>query len=238
LGIFLFIQVNIGGYILVKKATSEKDNLFYGLGKRMTDEQQVYYDAIMNPNKKTIFCNSKAGTGKTQLAVACAHYLVKKGDFDGAVYVFAPVEEDKMGYRPGTQREKEEAYITPLKDALIKINLDPAKEIAWTEEDKKYNKWIEISSHTFQRGINLEKKIIIIDEAQNFTKPQLKKTMTRIHDNGKCIIIGHTGQIDLDNISLSGFSSCIEHFKDEPFNSYVELKYNFRGKISQHADKW
>lgn len=214
-------------------------DLFYGLKQTMTDEQQTFVDAILDPDILTIWCNSKAGTGKTQLAVASAHYLVKSqgSNYDGAVYVFAPVEEDKMGYRPGTQREKEEAYITPLKDALMKIGLDPAREIAWTDEDRKYGRWVDIYSHTFQRGINFERKIIIIDEAQNFTLHELKKVLTRIHDSSKAIIIGHTGQIDLDNPQCSGFAPYIEHFKGEPYSTYVELTKNFRGRVSQHADK-
>lgn len=217
---------------------AKKPDIFYGLGSTMTEEQVTFVEAMLNPDILIVWCNSKAGTGKTQLAVAAAHYLVKSpgSKYDGAVYVFAPIEENKMGYRPGTQREKEDAYITPLKQALVKIGLEPSHEIAWADEDCKYGKWLEVYSHVFQRGINFERRVVIIDEAQNFTASQLKKVLTRIHDTSKVIVIGHTGQCDLEDPNESGFAKYIKHFLWEPYSACVNLTKNFRGRVARHAD--
>lgn len=219
-----------------------KDNLLFGFGPKLTEEQQEYVDSIFD-NQITIV-NAKSGTGKTTLAVACAKLLQKE-----LIYVFSPVEERKMGYRPGSQEEKERTYITPLLDALLEINENPMQVIfsedslnepgrakQMMEAAKKGTVWVYPKSHIFARGTNMKNKTIIIDECQNFTKSELKKVLTRIHDDCKVILIGHTGQIDLDCECSSGFADYIEHFKKEDYAGICELTVNFRGRLAQHAD--
>jgi phosphate starvation-inducible protein PhoH and related proteins len=210
-----------------------KHNLLFGFEPKLTDEQREYVNSIFD-NQLTIV-NAKSGTGKTTLAVACAKLLGKP-----LVYIFSPVEEKKMGYRPGTQSEKEREYLTPLKDALLEIGEVPEKVI-YSEENTEAQKagsvWVYPMSHTFARGINLKDKTIIIAEAQNFTRGDLKKTLTRIHDSCKVIIEGHTGQCDLPDPSKSGFAPYIEHFRNEPYCKVVELTVNFRGRLAQKADE-
>jgi phosphate starvation-inducible protein PhoH and related proteins len=210
-----------------------KHNLLFGFEPKLTDEQREYVNSIFD-NQLTIV-NAKSGTGKTTLAVACAKLLGKP-----LVYIFSPVEEKKMGYRPGTQAEKEREYLTPLKDALLEIGEVPEKVIyneENTEAQKAGHVWVYPMSHTFARGINLKDKTIIIAEAQNFTRGDLKKTLTRIHDSCKVIIEGHTGQCDLPDPSKSGFAPYIEHFRNEPYCKVVELTVNFRGRLAQKADE-
>src|SRR5690625_2216388 len=96
------------------------DSLFFGFGPKLTDEQRAYVNSIFD-NQLTIV-NARSGTGKMTLAVAAAKLIGKP-----LVYVFSPVEEGRMGFRPGTQREKEAEYQQPLVDALLEINEDPAK---------------------------------------------------------------------------------------------------------------
>jgi len=219
-----------------------KDNLLFGFEPKLTEEQRIYVDSIFD-NQLTIV-NAKSGTGKTTLAVACAKLLG-----NDLVYIFSPVEEDKMGYRPGSQEEKERAYISPLLDALEEINENPA-QVLFSEESlqdpkrarqmmdaiKKGTVWVYPKSHTFVRGTNLKNKTVIIDETQNFTKNELKKVLTRIHDSCKVIMIGHTGQCDLPNPEESGFVAYLEHFRDQEYAKVCELNINFRGRLAQHAD--
>jgi phosphate starvation-inducible PhoH-like protein len=208
-----------------------RNNLLFGLAEDMTEEQRIYVDSIFD-NQMTIV-NAKAGTGKTTLAVACAKLIGKP-----LLYIFNPTEERRMGYRPGTQEEKESPYITPLTDALLKIN-EPPNTVIYREgnvDALKHGKvWVYPMSHVFARGTNIEGKTVIIDEAQNFTKSDLRKVLTRIHDDCTVILIGHTGQIDLVG-SQSGFDAYIEHFRSEPYCKVVELTENFRGKLATHAD--
>jgi phosphate starvation-inducible PhoH-like protein len=208
------------------------NNLFFGLAPTMTQEQRVYVDSILD--RQLTIVNAKSGTGKTTLAVGAAKLIGKP-----LVYVFSPVEEGRMGFRPGTQKDKESAYITPLTDALYEINEDPAKCIfdpENAEAQKRGTAWVYPMSHIFARGVNMKDKTVIIDEAQNFTRGELKKILTRIHDTCKVVIIGHEAQCDLKQPEKSGFADYIEHFRNEPYVNICELTVNFRGKLAQKAD--
>lgn len=208
------------------------DSLFFGYGPKLTDEQRIYVDSIFD-NKVTIV-NAKAGTGKTTLAVAAAKMLGKP-----LYYTFGTVEEDSLGFTPGDVEEKESKYITPLTDALQEIREDPRLAIHRESNPDFMNAgaWVTAKSHVFMRGTNIKGATLIIDEAQNMTRGELKKVLTRVHSDVTVIMIGHVGQNDLDDPSKSGFAPYLEHFRDEPYAKVCELTKNFRGVISQHADK-
>lgn len=198
----------------------------------MTEEQRIYVDAIFD--KQLVIVNAKAGTGKTTLAVACAAVIGKP-----LIYTFAPVEERSLGFTPGTQEEKESKYITPLLDALAEIRED-ARLALYREGNPDFmndQTWIKAMSHVFMRGTNIKESTLIIDEAANMTRGDLKKVLTRVHDSTKVIMIGHTEQCDLPDPSKSGFAPYIEHYRDEPYAKVVELTKNFRGKLAQKADE-
>lgn len=210
-----------------------KDNMLFGFADKLTDEQQVYVDSIFD-NQVTIV-NAKAGSGKTTLAVACAALLDKP-----LVYIFAPVEEGKMGFRPGSQQEKEAEYYQPLIDALYEIGENPTKAIYDTENveaQKRGDVWVYPRSHIFARGTNIKDSTVIIAESQNFTRGDLKKVLTRIHDSCTVIIEGHTGQNDLPNPNKSGFQPYIDHLENADFVNVVSLTKNFRGRLSTLADE-
>lgn len=219
-----------------KKKKIDKYALIYGLKEKLTDEQEVMIDSILN-NRLTMV-NASAGSGKTTIAVAIAKYLYES-EGQRLTYVFSPVQERSMGFRPGTQEEKELEYLQPLVDALMECGEQNVKEIieSNTELYSKPRAWIEAKSHIFVRGTNLKGRTVIIDEAQNFTRGDLKKLLTRIHDDCTVIMIGHTGQCDLPNPSKSGFAPYINHFKDEPYAQELRLTQNFRGVLSRKADE-
>lgn len=207
--------------------------LFFGLGPKLTNEQKVYLDSIFD-NQLTMV-NAPAGSGKTTLAVGAAKILGKP-----LVYIFAPVEEKKMGYRPGNQTEKEMEYYQPLLDALLEINEEPARVVYADENienEKNGNVWVYPKSHIFARGTNIKDSTVIIAESQNFTRGELKKVLTRIHDSCTVIMEGHTGQNDLADPRKSGFEPYINHLKDEEWANACQLTVNFRGRLSTAADK-
>lgn len=210
-----------------------KDNMFFGFESKFTDEQRVYVDSIFD--KQLIFVNAPSGSGKTTLAVGCAKILGKP-----LIYIFSPVEEKKMGFRPGTQEEKEKEYLQPLKDALLEINEDPERVIQSEkniDSEKNGNVWVYPKSHIFARGTNIKDCTVILAESQNFTRGEMKKILTRIHDSCTVIVEGHDGQCDLPDPKKSGFLPYIEHFRDEEYVAVCRLSRNFRGKISQKADQ-
>jgi phosphate starvation-inducible protein PhoH len=83
---------------------------------------------------------------------------------------------------------------------------------------------------------NIEDAVVVIDEAQNMTKHELKKILTRCHDSCLVFVIGHQFQIDLKNPSKSGFEPYLEHVEKTDIATICTLTKNFRGKISNWAD--
>ena len=214
-----------------------KDHPFYGIA--LDDDQKVFRDAIWNPEKLIVFCNARAGTGKTLIATATANLLVQYGLYDGIIYVVSSYGESRQGFLPGDITEKSEVYFEPFYQALIECNVNPNTAI--TNESivnqKNGTGYITCLTHTYLRGTNFDNKVILLDEAQNYTTSDLKKTLTRCSDRCKVIVIGHDQQCDLEDKTKSGFIKYINHFKGDPRTAVCELKTNHRGWISQHADE-
>lgn len=97
--------------------------------------------------------------------------------------------------------------------------------------------WIKATSHVFMRGTNIKDSTLIIDEAQNMTRGDLKKVLTRCHESTTVIMIGHDKQCDLPNPSKSGFVPYMEHFRNEPYAKVCRLSKNFRGELASKADE-
>lgn len=210
---------------------------FYGL--ILDDEQKAFVDAIMDQNKSIVFCDAPAGTGKTTLAMGAANILVqdKRNELDGIVYIVSPYGEGKQGYLPGSITEKSEVYYEPAYQAMIEVHMNPYSDVcadAMTAK-RKGEGFVKLLTHTYLRGTNLQKKVVILDEAQNYTVSELKKVLTRIHDNCKVIVIGHTGQIDIRG--GSGFQKYLEHFDGQELCAVCKLTTNHRGWLSTFADE-
>lgn len=230
-----------------KKAINEED---YGEAPRVIDDrpfysfvldedQKKFVNAILNPNNTVIFCNAKAGTGKTTLAMGTANILVQHGEYDGIVYICSAYGEGKQGYLPGSITEKSEVYFEPAYQAMIECNMNINTCIDnESMVNQKYGEaYVTLLTHTFLRGTNLKRKVIILDEAQNYTVADLKKTLTRCSDDCKVIVVGHDKQCDLKNKSTSGFIKYIEHFRNHERCEICELTINHRGWLSQFADE-
>ncbi len=210
-------------------------------------EQKAFVREMLNKEKLIVFCDAKAGTGKTTLAMGAANLLYqdKRNGYDGVVYIVSPYGEQRQGYLPGNQTAKSEVYFEPAYQAIVEIGLNPNVDVcteslvskktdAKKGEAKKGDSFIRLLTHTYLRGSNLSKKIIIIDEAQNFTVAELKKVLTRVHDDCKVIVIGHTGQIDIQG--NSGFARYLKHFEGQEKCAVCKLTVNHRGWLSTYAD--
>lgn len=211
---------------------------FYGLA--MDESQKEFVNAILNPDKLVVFANSKAGSGKTLMAVAAANLLVQHNAYDGIVYIVSPVQEEKLGFLPGSADEKISIYTAPLYDALVKLGINPYTAIIQegVENQKNGTGYIDCVSHVYLRGCNLENKVVIVEETQNMYVDELKKVLTRVSDTSKTIVIGHSGQCDLyHHPENSGFVKYIEHFKDKDYAQVCELNINHRGIVSSWADE-
>lgn len=219
------------------KAPRTIGDTFYGL--QLDEEQLSFANAIWNPDIDIVFVDAKAGTGKTTIAVGVANLLVHYGFFDELIYIMSPYGERKQGWLPGTITEKSSVYFEALYQALVEcnVNINTAINTDSMVNQKNGTGFVTCITDTFLRGSNLNDAVIIIDEAQNFTVPQLKKVLTRIGKNAKVIVIGHELQCDLDNPEDSGFTTYIKHFEEKDRVAICKLTQNYRSWISQWADE-
>lgn len=213
--------------------------------EKADNDQLKFCEAFFDDKVDILFNESAAGTGKTMCSVACAY-----ADFlnhqKNLVFIIAPVSED-LGSRPGNQTEKEMAYFMGLHDALQELNIMPEQAITEmlmmednVNKDQLSNTWVSQISHLFLRGGNLKNVTVIVNEAQNFTRGEMKKILTRLHSDTKTVVEGNYKQIDLKNKAKSGLQPYYEYFKEYPTSSYHTFRTNHRSMIAQFADelKW
>ena len=154
-------------------------------------QNQKKYFELLN-NKHIVFAIGPAGTGKTFLAVAKAVSCLQKGLIKKIILSRPAVEAgEKLGFLPGDLKEKVDPYLRPIYDALYEMM--PYDQV----EKKIENGTIEIAPIAFMRGRTLEDCYIILDEAQNSTKIQMKMFLTRFGKNSKMVVVGDKTQIDL-----------------------------------------
>jgi len=151
------------------------------------------------------FCVGPAGTGKTYLAIAQALQMVLSKKMRKLVLTRPVVEAgESLGFLPGDLSQKINPYLRPLYDAME--SLIPYDIIHRMEETRS----IEIAPLAYMRGRSLNDCMVILDEAQNTTKEQMKMFLTRIGSGARAIITGDTTQIDLPRKTDSGLLHAIE----------------------------
>jgi phosphate starvation-inducible protein PhoH and related proteins len=167
-----------------------------------THNQALYLESI--ERDEIVFGVGPAGTGKTYLAVAQALKQVL-GQSRRKLLITRPVVEagESLGYLPGDLTQKIHPYLRPLYDAIE--SLIPMEVFRRLEE----NGVIEIAPLAYMRGRTLSGAFIILDEAQNTTREQMKMFLTRIGENSRTVITGDITQIDLPRKSDSGLLSVI-----------------------------
>lgn len=170
---------------------------------------QKYYVNVLK-DKDVIFSVGSAGTGKTYLAVAFAVGQLKKNVIKKIIITRPAVEAgEKLGFLPGDLKEKVDPYLVPIYDAIYEFL---GKESA----DKLIERGIiEIAPLAYMRGRTLDNAFIILDEAQNTTRNQMKMFLTRLGFNSKMVITGDITQIDLPHKNMSGLIEATKILKDE-----------------------
>ncbi|HAQ29277.1 MAG TPA: phosphate starvation-inducible protein PhoH [Ruminococcaceae bacterium] len=200
--------------------------------KPKTLGQKKYVEAI---RKNTIVLGAgPAGTGKTYLAVAMAVTAFRAKEVNRIILTRPAVEAgEKLGFLPGDLQQKVDPYLRPLYDALF--DMLGAESFARYQERGS----IEVAPLAYMRGRTLDDSFIILDEAQNTTREQMKMFLTRLGFNSKMVVTGDVTQIDLPDGKRSGLTDAMRILRNVPdisINTFTE-KDVVRHKLVQDIIK-
>lgn len=204
-----------------QKNAKHTDNvLVHGVGGRLIKPQTANQRKMVEcmQKKDMLFAVGPAGTGKTYTAVALAVKALKEKNVKRIILTRPAVESgENLGFLPGDLKEKLDPYMQPLYDALRDM-------IPFEKLDSYIEKGIiQIAPLAFMRGRTLDNAFVILDEAQNTTRNQMKMFLTRMGKTAKFIITGDPGQIDLPRKQVSGLKEAMVTLKDIKGISFVYL---------------
>ena len=207
--------------------------------KPRNKEQTYALDLLMDPSISLITLVGKAGSGKTLCAIAAGlqqtlddHSMSTQKSIYTRLIVSRPVEPlgKDIGFLPGTMEEKMEPWLKPIQDNLKFLMVDDSVTLQEYMEMGK----IEVEALTYIRGRSISNAFIIIDEAQNLTKHELKTIVTRVGEGTKLILTGDVEQID--NIYIdertNGLTYAVEKMKEHEITGHVTLKKGERSAIA------
>lgn len=210
----------------------------WGISPR-NKEQSYALELLMDPSISLITLVGKAGSGKTLCAIAAGlqqtlddHTMSTQRSIYTRLIVSRPVEPlgKDIGFLPGTMEEKMEPWLKPIQDNLKFLMVDDSVTL---QEYMELGK-IEVEALTYIRGRSISNAFIIIDEAQNLTKHELKTIVTRVGEGTKLILTGDVEQID--NIYIdertNGLTYAVEKMKEHEITGHITLKKGERSAIA------
>ena len=197
--------------------------IIYGVnGKPITartDNQRRLVDAFMRND--LVFAVGPAGSGKTYVAIALAVRALKNKEIRRIILSRPAVEAgEKLGFLPGEMKDKLDPYLQPLYDALE--DMIPSAKLKELMETNV----IQIAPLAYMRGRTLSDAIIILDEAQNTTAPQIKMFLTRLGIGARMIVTGDMSQVDLPHNVTSGLVQAQRILHDIPGIATIEFDKN------------
>ena len=203
-------------------------------------EQAFAMDLLMNPDIKIVSLIGRAGSGKTLMAIAAGLQqtigLRSENNHYSRLIVSRPVQPlgKDIGFLPGTMEEKMLPWLMPIQDNLKFLMGDRTSLEMYMEKGK-----IEIEALTYIRGRSIANAFVVIDEAQNLTKHEIKTIITRIGDGTKIILTGDIEQIDniYVNETSNGLAHAIESFKQYPIAGHVTFRKGERSELATLASK-
>ena len=186
----------------------------------LSDEQKKAKENIMNHAYS--FIVGKAGSGKTLLAVQVALDLFFKRQYDKIIITRPTVATEDNGFLPGDEKEKLEPWLVTIMSNMRKVYNKPEKIAKMVEQEE-----IELVSLAHFRGRTFDNAVVIVDEFQNLTKPQLRMALGRLGKDSIMIFCGDNQQIDLGS-TLNSAIDDVHKIKDSKHVFKVILEDNHR----------
>ena len=219
----------------VKKLVFDHEHI-WGIRPRNV-QQTMAIEMLLKKDMPLVTLIGKAGTGKTLLALASGLMQTEDfGDYKKLLVArpIVPMGKD-LGFLPGEKEEKLRPWMQPTFDNLE--YLFNTKKPGELEAILAGMGSIEVEALTYIRGRSIPDQFIIIDEAQNLTKHEVKTILTRVGEGSKIVLMGDPEQIDhpyLDAFN-NGLSYVVERFKDQPIAGHVKLVKGERSSLAQLA---
>lgn len=203
-------------------------------------EQAFAIDMLMNPDIKIVSLIGRAGSGKTLMATAAGLQqtigLRAENNHYDRLIVSRPVQPlgKDIGYLPGTMEEKMLPWLMPIQDNLKFLMGDRTSLEMYMDKGK-----IEVEALTYIRGRSIANAFIVIDEAQNLTKHEIKTIITRIGEGTKIVLTGDIEQIDnvYVNETSNGLVHAVEKFKEYPIAGHMTFRKGERSELATLASK-
>lgn len=222
------------------KKVRQSKKFIWGLKPR-NKEQTFAADLLMDPSVPVVSLIGKAGSGKTLLALASALQQTFGETANDRVYnkivVTKPVEPvgKDIGFLPGSMEEKMMPWLAPIQDNLQFLFGNDKMTLEMHIEEGR----IEVEAMTYIRGRSISNAFIIIDEAQNMNRHEIKTVLTRVGEGTKIVLTGDIEQIDnvyIDGTN-NGLSYVVEKFKDQDIAGHITLLKGERSKVASVAAK-
>lgn len=213
---------------------SDDGIIVYGNGGNIVKARTKHQIKLVEQYAKCdmLFAIGPAGSGKTYTSIALAVRALRNKEVKRIILTRPAVEAgEKLGFLPGDMKEKLDPYLQPLYDALG--DMIPAKKLSQMMEEGV----VQIAPLAYMRGRTLDNAFVILDEAQNTTREQLKMFLTRMGRTAKFIITGDVTQIDLPNKRDSGLVPTLDALRTIKGIAIVEfdgkdiLRHPLVGKI-------
>ncbi len=192
--------------------------IVYGINGKPIKPKTLHQKQLVQEFAKNdlVFAIGPAGTGKTYIAIALALRALRDHRVQRIILSRPAVEAgEKLGFLPGDYKEKLDPYLQALYDALY--DMLPARKLEMLMEERV----IQIAPLAYMRGRTLSNAVVILDEAQNATKTQLKMFLTRMGENSKFIVTGDITQIDLPDKEQSGLRHAYQRLSNIDGISFV-----------------
>lgn len=204
--------------------------------------QNAAMELLLDPNLDVVSMQGCSGFGKTQLAIAAAlHWVLEKKRFEKIIVVKHNLEvgEAPLGFLPGDVMAKVSPYFKPVTDLLLKMHrIRPCSRLFMDAKSPTLEfdpKVLQLTPIQFLRGQNIDNAFVLIDEAQNLSRQEVKVVLSRMGDNVRCVLTGDVQQIDAVYLNEfnNGLNWVTKMFKGQPNYGHVVLKSNkSRGPIA------